>query len=90
MNNNISDNTKWNQMIPKLIFNTLFWSATLLDRNIIFESDSQMKDLNTNQFYNWINLDYRIFKNLIYDNQISNKTKNLMFDLVTKCPNQKA
>ncbi len=49
-----------------------------------------MKDLNINQFYNMINDDYIVFKRIIYNNELTSKTKNLMFDLVTKCPNQKA
>jgi len=49
-----------------------------------------MKDLNINQFYNMINDDYITFKKIIYNNELTSKTKNLMFDLITKCPNQKA
>jgi hypothetical protein len=49
-----------------------------------------MKDLNINQFYNLVKEDYNSFKKIIYNNGLTSKTKNLMFDLVTKCPNQKA
>lgn len=49
-----------------------------------------MKDLIYHQFYNFIKDDYLEFKSSFNNNQYKDRLKSMMFDLVTKCPNQNA